>query len=1204
MFDHVFSSLLAQAIQSTTAPVPATSMAQVLTTLGLLLVSTVPPYLLGVYLAKSIRMADYGNRLGFIFLSIGLGIMVLVASGIKDENGKPRFGLEPKFGIDLKGGVILVYEINDEETKASNEQEGEARDVTVGEVVSSLTTRLNPSGVNEIQIRPFGENQIEIVVPDVGPEEVESIKRQVANAGKLEFRILANDPERDEAMNIVRNDPLQRRDKEVRNAEGVLVGKWARVMWDEERKTKKPELSVFVPQGMFRDALTGELLTEASRMNQAQFQAYLKQREIENVDVLVVVDPNKKKWVGGDDIAQSSLGHNNLGDPIVEFIMKSGGAARMGDLTGDNTSDKNNNYYRFLTIVLDNNARSAPSINSMISSNGMITGSFTKKEVEFVVGILNAGKLPAVMSPEPISENQINPLLGLDTIQKGLMSILISVSAVLVFMLFYYRFAGAVACFALIVNSILVITFMILMKAAFTLPGIAGMVLSVGMSVDANVLIFERIREELQRGAALRMAIRNGFAKAMSTIIDSNVTTMITAVVLYVIGSEQLKGFAVTLILGILMSMYTAIFCSRVIFDIAERKRWISTLNMMDWWGKSNIDFVKLYKPMMAASAVLIAIGIAAVVARRETLFDIDFRGGTSIEMMLLEPMTEGEVRKKLESKFGPEKVDFSVTAINNVSDQKNGTIYKIDTSIPQVEVLEKTLEEIFTGASGSMLTTNKVDVVEVATSAPFGPAAEAAALRDLQNKKKASNTAEMPLDEGTTKKKTDRDSSFKTDEPKTDEPKTDEPKNDEPKTDEPKTDEPKTDEPKTDADSSVLRSDVPVDLLALAVQEEPATETKDEDAPAADPAKSSDEPKTDTVDEPKTETPTTQEPKTETPTTPPTTTPPTTEPTGTDSETNGSDVKPAPAPVALEYSEVDLTFKYPLNARTLHMSLADAIQKLQDENKLTRKVWDLETPQPSWLQLEPKGRSADWTPDSSMKFDKWTIRIASSVDDTKLIATEVKDHLEHTTVWQSASKIGGKVAGKTRNQAAWAVFVSLLGIVGYVWIRFSKLAYGVAAVIALLHDVLVTIGLIALSAYVANFLGFLLIEEFKISLTVIAAILTLIGYSLNDTIVTFDRIREVKGKSPHLTTEMINRSINETLSRTFLTAGTTLIVVLILYALGGSGIHGFAFSMLVGVVAGTYSSVFIAAPLLLWMGSGEKAKPAPTSQKPQKAKV
>jgi SecD/SecF fusion protein len=168
-------------------------------------------------------------------------------------------------------------------------------------------------------------------------------------------------------------------------------------------------------------------------------------------------------------------------------------------------------------------------------------------------------------------------------------------------------------------------------------------------------------------------------------------------------------------------------------------------------------------------------------------------------------------------------------------------------------------------------------------------------------------------------------------------------------------------------------------------------------------------------------------------------------------------------------------------------------------------------------------------------------------------------------------------------------VLASLIGIIGYVWFRFHKLSYGVAAVVALVHDVLVTVGLIAVSAWLAPFLGFLQVEEFKISLTVVAAILTLIGYSLNDTIVTFDRIREVKGKSPELTPEMINRSINETLSRTFLTAGTTLIVVVILYFMGGSGIHGFAFSMLVGVIAGTYSSVFIAAPLLLWMRSKQE---------------
>jgi SecD/SecF fusion protein len=267
----------------------------------------------------------------------------------------------------------------------------------------------------------------------------------------------------------------------------------------------------------------------------------------------------------------------------------------------------------------------------------------------------------------------------------------------------------------------------------------------------------------------------------------------------------------------------------------------------------------------------------------------------------------------------------------------------------------------------------------------------------------------------------------------------------------------------------------------------------------------------------------------------------------------------------------------------------------------LERKYWDTESAKPNWLQLEPIPAIAGWTPESSLGRAEWNIKIAGSVSDTERIMQEVKRDMEDTTVWTSSSKIGGKVAGKTRDQAMAAVFLSLLGIVGYVWFRFQKLAYGLAAVVALIHDVLITIGFIAVSAWLAGIFGFLLIEEFKISLTVIAAILTLIGYSLNDTIVTFDRIREVKGKSPQLTAEIVNLSINQTLSRTFLTAGTTLIVVLILYAMGGAGIHGFAFCMLVGVIAGTYSSVFIAAPLLLWMANRTSAPAQPPSRKPSK---
>ena len=152
---------------------------------------------------------------------------------------------------------------------------------------------------------------------------------------------------------------------------------------------------------------------------------------------------------------------------------------------------------------------------------------------------------------------------------------------------------------------------------------------------------------------------------------------------------------------------------------------------------------------------------------------------------------------------------------------------------------------------------------------------------------------------------------------------------------------------------------------------------------------------------------------------------------------------------------------------------------------------------------------------------------------------------------------------------------------------------YGLAAVAALLHDILITLGAIAVSYWLAEVFGFLLIDQFKISLTVVAALLTIIGYSLNDTIVVFDRIRETKGKAPRLTSEMINVSINQTLSRTLLTSVTTLIVVVLLYAFGGEGIHAFAFALVIGVLVGTYSSIFVASPILLWLIERNEAKTA-----------
>ena len=193
---------------------------------------------------------------------------------------------------------------------------------------------------------------------------------------------------------------------------------------------------------------------------------------------------------------------------------------------------------------------------------------------------------------------------------------------------------------------------------------------------------------------------------------------------------------------------------------------------------------------------------------------------------------------------------------------------------------------------------------------------------------------------------------------------------------------------------------------------------------------------------------------------------------------------------------------------------------------------------------------------------------------------------LQKQPFFPASNKIGAAVASATQQQAAVAMIASLALILAYIWFRFSQVMFGVAGVVAVVHDVLVTLGALALSTWLARIPGleFLLIEPFKISLPIIAAFLTIIGYSLNDTIVIFDRIREMRGKSPVISTQLANAAINQTLSRTILTSLTVFIVVLILYIVGGEGIHAFAFALVVGVVAGSYSTIYIATPIVLWM--------------------
>jgi SecD/SecF fusion protein len=285
--------------------------------------------------------------------------------------------------------------------------------------------------------------------------------------------------------------------------------------------------------------------------------------------------------------------------------------------------------------------------------------------------------------------------------------------------------------------------------------------------------------------------------------------------------------------------------------------------------------------------------------------------------------------------------------------------------------------------------------------------------------------------------------------------------------------------------------------------------------------------------------------------------------------------------------SVAQLTFGDPINAPTLRYRIRLAYTRIHGDPEGVAEAADS---QDDADLLEVPGLLVDtgdlfvWDQDSSVTSQEWYVTMFGSEKELAEVLARVQADMAQTPVFPSSSSIGGKVAGDTRNLAVAALVASLFGILAYIWIRFQRVVFGVAAVIALIHDMLIVVGAIALSAYVSRYFGFLLIEEFKISLPMVAALLTIMGYSLNDTIVVFDRIREVRGKSPDLTADMINLSVNQTLSRTLLTSLTTLIVAVILYSVGGQGIHGFAFALLVGVLVGTYSSVFIAAPALLWL--------------------
>jgi preprotein translocase subunit SecD len=262
--------------------------------------------------------------------------------------------------------------------------------------------------------------------------------------------------------------------------------------------------------------------------------------------------------VSGSDLRSADGGHDENGRPDVNFTLTGDGGRRFAAFTGSHVGDK-------LAVVLDNKVKSVATIQEQIHDQGRITGSFSEQETQDLALTLRSGALPAGI--KYLQEVTVGPSLGADSIRQGVRAAIIGMAVVMVFMLFYYRAAGINADLALVLNLVILVGFLGFSGATLTLPGIAGVILTVGMGVDSNVLIFERIREELRYGKTPSSAVDQGFAHAWTTILDTHVTTIVSAIILFLFGTGPVRGFAVTLSVGLLANLFTAVFVSRVIFE-------------------------------------------------------------------------------------------------------------------------------------------------------------------------------------------------------------------------------------------------------------------------------------------------------------------------------------------------------------------------------------------------------------------------------------------------------------------------------------------------------------------------------------------------------------------------------------------------------------------------------------------------------------
>jgi len=436
----------------------------------------------------------------------------------------------------------------------------------LSQAVEVLRRRVDTIGVAEPEIRTMGDNKIMVQLPGLSEADQAEAKKLVTEAAFLEFALVHNDSERLIANGIVPDG----------------YRKYAHVQKDSDGRERPQELLIQVDK-----------------------------------------DQPDKAWnqygLKGEHIKNASPSRNPLTqEPMILFTFNSDGAQAMGQLSGNNIRER-------MAIILDGELMSAPVLQERITSNGQITGDFTVDEAATIANaLLNPLKAPLKIE----EEMSVEPSLGRDSVESGFNAALYGVIAVAVFMLLYYYFSGLVANFALVLNLFILIGVMCYLNAALTLPGIAGIVLTIGMAIDANVLIFERIREELKAGKGTQGAVETGYAKAFGTIIDANLTTLIVSVILMTMGTGPVKGFGITLTVGICASMFTALVVTRLVFDAFRNFGTGQGLRLMD---QPKFNFMGLARYAFFISWTLVVIGIGTGMSRGTEAMGVDFKGGDQI---------------------------------------------------------------------------------------------------------------------------------------------------------------------------------------------------------------------------------------------------------------------------------------------------------------------------------------------------------------------------------------------------------------------------------------------------------------------------------------------------------------------------------------------------------------------------------------------